>query len=369
MSILPSTVEALLKPQAYPHKPQKIELVQTQMSFIFLAGEYVYKIKKPVNLGYLDYTTLEKRHFFCHQELELNKRLCPDAYLAVVPITMSLRGSKRGSNLVEVEGQGKAIEYAVKMRQLPQDRMMDVLLPQGQVTREMVARVAEKLMSFHQSAETNPKIAAFGRLDVIRHNCDENFAQTEKYIGTSITAEEYQRIKNYTNNFIDGNASLFDKRVREGKIRDCHGDLHAAHVCFTEDTRLPARRTCSPYDSSRRVTPAGEPSPGGQVCIYDCIEFNDRFRYCDVASEIAFLAMDLDRYQQAGLSQHLVNTYVRLSHDEELLKLLNFYKCYRAYVRGKVESFKLDDPYIPEEEKAKVLTVARSYFQLAESYV
>jgi aminoglycoside phosphotransferase family enzyme len=117
------------------------------------------------------------------------------------------------------------------------------------------------------------------------------------------------------------------------------------------------------------VTPAGEPSPGGQVCIYDCIEFNDRFRYSDVASEIAFLAMDLDRYQQAGLSRHLVNTYVGLSHDEELLKLLHFYKCYRAYVRGKVESFKLDDPYIPEEEKAKVLTAARSYFQLAESYV
>jgi hypothetical protein len=330
---LPSIVKALLKPQAYPHKPQKIELVQTQMSFIFLAGEYVYKIKKPVNLGYLDYTTLEKRHFFCRQELKLNRRLCSDAYLAVVPIV-----EEKGK--LRIEGRGKAIEYAVKMRQLPHDRMMDVLLPRGEVTREMVARVAEKLMSFHQRAETNPEIAAFGRLDVIRHNCDENFAQTEKYIGISITVEEYQKIRNYTNNFIDGNASLFDKRVREGKIRDCHGDLHAAHVCFTDN-----------------------------ICIYDCIEFNDRFRYSDVASEIAFLAMDLDRYQQAGLSRHLVNTYVGLSHDEELLKLLNFYKCYRAYVRGKVESFKLDDPYIPEEEKAKVFTAARSYFQLAESYI
>ena len=358
MSILPSTVKALLKSQAYPHKPQKIELGQTQMSFIFLTGEYVYKIKKPVNLGYLDYTTLEKRHFFCQQELELNKRLCPDVYLAVVPITMSLRGAKRlrgeaeansetpryarGKlrNLLHVEGQGEAIEYAVKMKQLPQDRMMDVLLPRGQVTLEMVARVAERLMSFHQKAETNQKIAAFGRLNVIRHNCDENFAQTEKYIGTSITAEEYQHIKNYTDNFVDSNASLFDKRVREGRIRDCHGDLHAAHVCFTDE-----------------------------ICIYDCIEFNDRFRYSDVASEIAFLAMDLDRYQQAGLSRHLVNTYVELSHDEELLKLLNFYKCYRAYVRGKVESFKLDDPYISEEEKAEVLTAAQSYFQLAESYM
>jgi len=303
------------------------------MSFIFLTGEYVYKIKKPVNLGYLDYTTLEKRHFFCHQELELNRRLCPDAYLAVVLIV-----EKKGE--LRIEGQGQAIEYAVKMKQLPQDRMMDLLLPRGQVTLEMVARVAEKLVDFHQKAETNQKIAAFGKLDVIRQNTDENFAQTEKYIGTSITAEGYQYIKNYTGNFVDSNASLFDKRVREGRIRDCHGDLHAAHVCFTDD-----------------------------ICIYDCIEFNERFRYSDVVSEIAFLAMDLDRYQQASLSRHLVNTYVGLSHDEELLKLLNFYKCYRAYVRGKVESFKLDDPYIPEEEKAKVLTAARSYFKLAESYV
>ena len=303
------------------------------MSFIFLTGEYVYKIKKPVNLGYLDYTTLEKRHFFCHQELELNRRLCPGAYLAVVPIVEEKGG-------LRIEGQGKAIEYAVKMNQLPQDRMMDVLLPRGQVTLEMIAKVAEKLMVFHQKAETNQEIAAFGRLDIVRQNTDENFAQTEKYIGSSLTAEEYQHIRNYTNNFIDSNPSLFDKRVREGKIRDCHGDLHAAHICFTDD-----------------------------ICIYDCIEFNERFRYSDMASEIAFLAMDLDRYQQAGLSRHLVNTYVELSHDEELLKLLNFYKCYRAYVRGKVESFKLDDLYIPEEEKAKVLTAARGYFQLAGSYV
>jgi len=331
--ILPSTVKALLKSQAYPHKPQKIELVQTQMSFIFLTGEYVYKVKKPVNLGYLDYTTLEKRHFFCYQELELNRRLCPSAYLAVVPV-IEVKGELR------IESEGKAIEYAVKMRQLPQDRMMDVLLPRSQVTREMVAKVAQKLVDFHQKAETNQEIDAFGRLDVIRHNCDENFAQTEKYIGLTIFRAKYERIKGYTDNFIENNADLFDKRVREGRIKDCHGDLHAAHVCFTDD-----------------------------ICIYDCIEFNDRFRYSDVASEVAFLAMDLDHYQQAGLSRHLVNTYVGLSHDEEILKLLDFYKCYRAYVRGKVESFKLDDRYIPEEEKERVLTTAQGYFQLAESYI
>jgi aminoglycoside phosphotransferase family enzyme len=333
MSIMLPLVRALLEPRAYPHKPKKVELVQTQMSFIFLTGEYVYKIKKPVNLGYLDYTTLEKRHYFCRQELELNRRLCSSAYLTVVPIVEE-------KDQLRIEGRGKAIEYAVKMKQLPNDRMMDVLLSQGQITVEMVTRVAERLVGFHRKAETNQRIAAFGKLDVIRQNTDENFAQTDKYVGASITAEKHQYIKNYTNNFIDSNSGLFEKRVRDGKIRDCHGDLHAAHICFTED-----------------------------ICIYDCIEFNDRFRYSDVASEIAFLAMDLDRYQQSGLSQHLVNTYVKLGHDEELLELLNFYKCYRAYVRGKVESFKLDDRYIPEEEKTKLLTVARSYFQLAESYI
>ena len=330
-------IEDLLKPEAYPRKPQKIELIQTQMSFIFLTGDYVYKVKKPVDLGYLDYTTLEKRLFFCHQELELNRRLCPEVYLAVVPITESCQLSAVSYHF---EGEGKAIEYAVKMRQLPQERMMDVLLPRGKVTKQMIAKVAEKLAGFHQKAETNSQIAAFGKLDTIRQNCHENFSQTEKYIGLSIPARKYEQLKSYTNNFINSNAGLFDKRVSKGRIRDCHGDLHAAHVCFTDD-----------------------------ICIYDCIEFNDRFRYSDVASEVAFLAMDLDRYQRANLSKHLVNTYVELSQDEELLKLLNFYKCYRAYVRGKVESFKLDDPYIPEDEKAKVLATAKSYFELAESYI
>ena len=332
MSVLPAVVEALLKREAYPHRPRKIELVQTQMSFVFLAGKYVYKIKKPVDLGYLDYTTLEKRLSFCQEELKLNRRLCDRVYVAVVPIVEEKGGFC-------VEGEGKAIEYAVKMRQLPQDRMMDVLLPRGQVTPEMVGIVAEKLAGFHKRAETNPQIAAFGGLDVIRHNCDENFAQTEKYIGLAIFRARYERIRGYTDDFIKGNAGLFEKRVNEGSIRDCHGDLHAAHVCFTDG-----------------------------VCIYDCIEFNDRFRYCDVASEIAFLAMDLDRHGEVALSRHLVDTYVESSHDEELLKLLSFYKCYRAYVRGKVESFKLDDLYIAEDEKTKALTGAQGYFRLAESY-
>jgi len=207
-------------------------------------------------------------------------------------------------------------------------------------SKEMVTSVAKKLADFHQNAETNDDISAFGSLDAITTNTEENFTQTEKYIGNTISRETYQHIKAYTDNFAEKNIPLFNKRISEGRVRDCHGDLHAAHICFYND-----------------------------ICIYDCIEFNDRFRYSDVASEVAFLAMDLDHYGRADLSHIFVNAYADISQDKELLGLLNFYKCYRAYVRGKVGCFQLDDPYLPEEEKTKVLANTRSYFELAESYV
>lgn len=329
---LPELVQALLEPRAYLEKPQRIELEQTQMSFVFIGDDYVYKVKKPVNLGYLDYTTLEKRHFYCQREVELNRRLCPDVYLCVVPIT-------RGKGGIVIGGQGKAIEYAVKMHHLPRQAMMDVMLINNKVSVEMVANVAKKLADFHHHAETNATISTFGNLDTITQNTEENFSQAEKYIGITIPPDRYQRIKNYTHSFIADNAALFQQRVAEGRIRDCHGDLHSAHICFTNG-----------------------------ICIYDCIEFNDRFRYCDVASEVAFLAMDLDHYGRADLAHSFVDTYVAQSQDRELLNLLDFYKCYRAYVRGKVESFKLDDPHISEVDKRQASETASSYFDLADSY-
>jgi len=330
---LPELVQALLDPKAYPETPPGIELLQTQMSFVFLTDDYVYKVKKSVNLGYLDYTTLDRRHFYCQREIELNRRLCPDAYLGVVPIS-------RDKGNISIEGRGEVIEYAVKIRRLPQQAMMDVLLTNNQVSSQMITNLAQRLVEFHQQAETDANISAYANLNAITQNAEENFSQTVEYIGRTISQAKYRQIKDYTTSFIDKNASLFWRRITGGRIRDCHGDLHAAHICFTTD-----------------------------ICIYDCIEFNDRFRYCDVASEIAFLAMDLDRYGRADLSRSFVNAYVAGSQDKELMELLNFYKCYRACVRGKVESFKLDDPYIPEEEKARVLAIARSYFDLAESYL
>ncbi|MDI6814926.1 MAG: hypothetical protein QMC90_02430 [Dehalococcoidales bacterium] len=372
MPKLPELVEALLDPKAYPEITEQVEMVQTQMSFVFLTDDYVYKVKKSVNLGYLDYTTLDKRHYYCQREVELNRRLCPNVYLSIVPITRNTRSSKRGSpkgrspfginsppspfqgeggeggevfrqphkGNISIDGQGEVIEYAVKMRRLPKEAMMDVLLTNNQVSPEMVTSVAQKLVEFHQKAESNASISAFGDLDTITKNTDENFTQTEKYIGITIPREKYQHIKEYTDSFTNKNASLFHKRIVDGRIRDCHGDLHAAHICFHNG-----------------------------ICIYDCIEFNDRFRYCDVASEVAFLAMDLDYYGRADLSHSFITAYVDGSQDKELLELLNFYKCYRAYVRGKVESFKLDDPNISEEEKKRALAIAKSYFELAVSYI
>jgi hypothetical protein len=330
---LKSLMQALLDPKTYPHNPENVRLVQTQMSLLFLTGDYVYKVKKPVDLGYLDYSTLERRRFFCHQELKLNQRFSPDVYLEVVPLVEQ-------DGKILLGGDEEAVEYAVKMRQLPAERMMDVLLSKNQVSEEMAQRVAEKVADFHQRAETSADISRYGSLNAVLTNTEENFVQTEKYIGVSISRRQYEAIKSFTNSFAERDARLFEKRVRDSKIRDCHGDLHSAHVCFVNG-----------------------------ICIYDCIEFNDRFRYCDVAAEVAFLAMDLDYHGRPDLSRHFSNAYVRVTQDEELLKLLDFYKCYRAYVRGKVGCFKLDDPLIPEEEKAKDLAAARKYFELAESYV
>ena len=323
-------LEALQKPDAYPHKPRNVEFTQTQMSLVFLTGDFAFKIKKPVNLGYLDYTTLEKRHFFCEQEVKLNRRLSPEIYLEVVPVVQ--KGDR-----ITVGGEGNIIDYAVKMKQLPREKTLDNLLLKDQVTTDMVAKVASKLAAFHKQAITNATISTFGKPDAILVNIEENASQTRKYLGRSISYTIYERVAAYNERFTREHRLLFQKRVAEGRIKDCHGDLHAAHVCFSNG-----------------------------LYIFDCIEFNDRFRYGDVASEVAFLAMDLDRYGRADLSQSFVNNYVTYSKDEDLLHLLNFYKCYRAYVRGKVESFQLDDELIKDKKTA--LATAKSYFNLAHSY-
>jgi aminoglycoside phosphotransferase family enzyme/predicted kinase len=294
---------------------------ETHISWVFLTGKHAYKVKKPVNYGFLDFSTLEKRRHFCEQELRLNKRLCKDIYLAVLPITES-------NGIIKIGGRGKVIDYALKMKQLPQDSLMSKLLEEGKINKDHISKISKIVADFHRRSD---KVANMhGSVKIRKINWDENFAQSREFVGKSISKKQFDFIKDKIDNFIKYNKNLFEKRIKDGKIRDCHGDLHSGNIFIAD-----------------------------KIYIFDAIEFNERFRYVDVASEIAFMAMDLDFHGREDLSQHFVSEYVKYSSDEELLKLLNFYKCYLAYVRGKVISFlKTPEAYI----------IAKKYFDLAERY-
>ncbi len=319
-----SLVAALQNPRIYPEKPAEIDLVQTHISAIFFYGEHVYKVKKPVNFGFLDFTTLEKRRYYCQQEVDLNRRLAKEVYLGVVEVRFHQGRVSIG------EGPGEVVEYAVKMKRLPQDCMMDQWLAKGAITPEVVDRIAAKLANFHAQAATGLEISKFGNVHAIRGNVEENFSQTEKYVGSALTPGLYGEIIKANRRFLACHLPLFNKRIADGKIRDCHGDLHLQHICL-----------------------------GEEIVIFDCIEFNQRFRYSDVAADIAFLLMDLDYHQQPLLSAQLASHYLRVSQDWPLHLLLDFYKSYRAYVRAKVTSFRLDDPNLSSEAKSSTLEEAR----------
>jgi aminoglycoside phosphotransferase family enzyme len=327
-----SLQKALLNPEIYPDHPRAIKFIETHISLLFLTGNHVYKVKKPVDFGFLDFTSLEKRKFFCEQEVKLNRRLSPDIYLGVVRIT------KEGDRIL-LDGKGQIIEYAVKMIQIPEEFLMDKLLERKSVTPRMIEAVSEKLVKFYFAAETNDLIKSFAKPERVKQDTDENFEQTEKYIEVTIPREVYEEVKNRTNDFFRTNEKMFYQRIASDRIRDCHGDLRLEHIFW-----------------------------GDEISIFDCIEFNERFRYTDVAADIAFLAMDLDYRGRQDLSEHLIRAFIGESGDQELIEVLDFYKCYRAYVRGKVESFRLDDPNIPEGDKKEALKRAQRYFSLAHRY-
>jgi len=333
MPVQKQVVEALMKPEAYDEEPGQIELTQTHISFVFLTRNFVYKVKKAVDLGFLDFTTLEKRRFFCEKELELNRRLCGDMYLEVVPINRSR------SNIIKIKGEGETVEYAVKMKRMPQEKMMNKLLEEKKVDSKLIDRIAKIIAEFHSKADMNKRISEFGSLAIIETNWKENFEQTREFVGKTISVKDFKFIRETIEDFMKRNVSFFEKRMREGRVRDCHGDIHSGNIFVTD-----------------------------RIYIFDAIEFNERFRYSDVASDVAFLAMDLDFKERADLSNFFVERYVKYSGDQELMRLLPFYKCYRAYVRGKVTSFKLKDPSVGGEEKGTAMREAKAYFKLASSY-
>ncbi len=334
MSFQRQIVEALMKPEAYDEEPNQIELIQTHISFVFLTRNLVYKVKKAIDLGFLDFTTLEKRRFYCEKELEINKRLCGDMYLEVVPINRS------NASFIKMKGEGETVEYAVKMKRMPQDRMMNRLLEENKVDKKLIDRIAKIIAEFHARAETNKRISKFGSLTIIETNWNENFEQTREFLSKTISIKEFELICKRINDFKKRNMSFFEKRMEDGRVRDCHGDIHSGNIFITDG-----------------------------IYIFDAIEFNERFRYSDVASDIAFLAMDLDFKGRKDLSDFFVERYMKYSEDQELLKLLPFYKCYRAYVRGKVTSFKLQDPNVNSEEKTAAMKEAKAYFKLASNYM
>ena len=331
MSVQKQVVEALMKSEAYDEEPGQIELTQTHISFIFLTRNFVYKVKKAVDLGFLDFTTLEKRRLFCEKELELNRRLCEGMYLEVVPINRS--------DVIKIKGEGETVEYAVKMKRMPQEKMMSRLLEENKVDDKLIDRIAKIIADFHSKAETNRRISEFGSLAIIETNWKENFEQTEEFVDKTISVKDFKLIRERVNDFVRNNVSFFDKRMAEGQVRDCHGDVHSGNIFVTDG-----------------------------IYIFDAIEFNERFRYSDVAADVAFLAMDLDFKERTDLSGFFVERYVEYSGDQELMKLLPFYKCYRAYVRGKVVSLKLKDSSVGSEEKRAAMKEAKEYFKLASTY-
>lgn len=320
-------------PGIYGHRPKSVRLIQTHASLVFVASPLVFKIKKPVNFGFLDFSTLEKRRHFCERELELNQRLCPEGYLEVVPITLE-------DGDLQLDGTGTPVEYALRMKEFSEDGFFDRRVESGKVTTDDLDRIVETLTNFYEAQHPTLEIGEWGSLEKLRISTDENFAQTEAFVGKTITASAFAAIQHFTNRFYKVQANLLESRVAGGWIRDCHGDLHLEHIHLTAE----------------------------HLHIYDCIEFNDRLRYVDVASDAAFLAMDLDFRGRRDLSRHFVGRLADRLKDGEMKRLMPFYQCYRAYVRGKVESLQSGSPEAGEEDKKAAAERAARYFRLSLAY-
>jgi hypothetical protein len=289
------------------------QIIETHISWVFLEREYVYKVKKPVDLGFLDFRTLARRRHFCEEEVRLNRRLAPDTYLGVK----------------EIKRKGRTVEVAVWMRRLPAELMLDRLVAGGRADTALMERIGRVIADFHATAAHGRAISHFGSRKVVERNWRENFAQTHRLPPEVLRPDMRDGVRAWVARFLRDNARRFTARIRAGRIRDCHGDLQAQHICCTDPIR-----------------------------IYDCIEFNHRFRYGDTAGEIAFLAMDLDVLGRPDLAMDFVNAYLDASGDYAAVPLLDFYRAYRAWVRGKVLGMQGEDRYAR----------AHDYFALAASY-
>ncbi|MEG4405689.1 AAA family ATPase [Microcoleus sp. MON2_D5] len=338
---LPPLIQQMLQPGFYPHGvTEPVQLIQTHGSFVLLTGDYVYKIKKSVNFGFFDYSTLEKRQHFCNQELLMNQRTAPEIYLEVLPILQTGDSFHLGSSLPAIASGEIAVEYVLKMREFPQDSLLLSLLERGLLTEQLMADLGREVANFHSTAISNSYIRRFGEVSQIRTTIDKNYRISQKYIGGPQNQRQYQETKDYSDGFFAKNQELFKLRIANNKIRECHGDLHLRNIAFWQD----------------------------KILLFDCIEFNEPFRFVDVMYDVAFTVMDLESRDRRDLGNAFLNTYIEQTGDWEGLQLLPLYLSRQAYVRAKVTSLMLDDPAISTSQKAEISQTATHYYKLAWQY-
>jgi aminoglycoside phosphotransferase family enzyme/predicted kinase len=324
-------LEDLLRPEAYPApRPTRVDLVTTHISWVFLTDHDVWKVKRPVDYSFLDYATVEQRRHFCEEEVRLNRRLAPDVYLGVVPIRLGSRGHT-------LTDDGPVVDHAVHMRRLPDAASAEALLRSGALTHEHLWLLGKMLARFYP---TCPAMPAYGAIEVIGANVSQNLDQVRPFIGQRLSAAAFDAVRAWQLAFLARHARRFEDRVNKGHIRDGHGDLRLEHVYFE----------------------------GGAPLVIDCVEFSERLRVCDVGSDVAFLAMELDARDRSDLAGSFLGRFALESNDYNLYDVVDFYLSYRAWVRAMVASLLAADPSTPREKAARKAGEARALFALAEGY-
>jgi aminoglycoside phosphotransferase family enzyme/predicted kinase len=331
---LADLIQALSNPRSYPQPVEDVTVCQTHISVVFLAGHFAYKIKKPVRLGFLDFGSLEKRKYFCEQEVELNRRVAPSVYLGVVPVMARADGVWMDPKSPE----GTILEWAVKMVRLPEEATLLARLHRGEVGKGELEVLARTLASFHRQARGGEHIARFGDFNTVAGNVRENFQQAAGQEGITVSRAVLDRLRTRAEEELARQQGRIEERARSGVPRDTHGDLHLDHVYLF---------------------------PGDELLIVDCIEFNERFRYADPVADMAFLVMDLRYHGWGDLADDFADAYFQASGDGDGRALLPLYTSYRAAVRAKVEGFEVGESEVPEEERQAALARSRAHWLLA----
>ena len=311
-----------------------LELIETHISWVFLGPTEVFKVKRPVDLGFLDFTTLAGRRAACEAEVRLNRRLAPDVYLGIAPITLDRDGAHA------IDGAGEIVDWAVRMRRLHVGQRADELLEAGSLRPDDIDRLADHIVWFHAEARCDAETSRHGAVDTIRQNVRENFAQTRDTIAEYLTPEQAKEIENWQLGILR-DEQRFNARIATGRVRDGHGDLRLEHVYFEH---------------------------GGSIAIIDCIEFNERFRYADVCADVAFLSMDLAWHGRVDLAERFLARYARVANDYDLYSVVDFYESYRAFVRGKVATLLAADHEASAMARERAHREARRYFMLSLAF-